>query len=56
MPPYRIKLYYLDDQRKVFPGMHMTIWARDIAGLKYALVYILPLIFGALVFLALRGI
>ena len=49
LPPSTINLYYLDNPSKVFPGMEMTSWARDMAGLRFALVYILPLIFGALV-------
>lgn len=56
LPPSTINLYYLDDPRKVFPGMDMSTWGRDISGLRYALVYILPLLFGALVIIALGGV
>jgi len=56
LPPSTINLYYLDDPRKVFPGMDMSTWGRDISGLRYALVYILPLLFGALVMIALGGV
>ncbi len=56
LPPSTINLYYLDNPKKVFPGMEMSTWARDMAGLRFALVYILPLIFGALVIKALGGV
>lgn len=56
LPPSTISLYYLGNPKKVFPGMGMSTWARDMAGLRFALIYILPLVFGALVMLALGGI
>lgn len=55
-PPGVIKLYYVDNPKKVIPGMDMSTWARDMAGLRFALVYILPFVFGALVMNALGGI
>lgn len=56
LPPSPISLYYLDDPRKAFPGMEMSTWGRDIASIRYALVFILPFIFGALVMNALGGL
>ena len=56
IPPQELTLYYLNDPGKAFPGMDMMTWGHDMAGLKYALVFIIPLVLGALVIVKLGGI
>ena len=56
MPPEPLTLYYIDDPKKVFPGDNINNYRRDMAGLWRALIYIVPLLLGAGVMLALGGL
>ena len=56
MPPEPLMLYYIDDPQKVFPGDNIKNYRRDMAGLRRALIYIIPLLLGAGVMLALGGL
>lgn len=56
MPPSPLTLYYIDDPKKVFPGDNINTYRRDMAGLRYAAVYIIPLLLSALVIAALGGV
>ena len=56
MPPEPLTLYYIDDPKKVFPGDNINNYRRDMAGLRRALIYIVPLLLGAGVMLALGGL
>ena len=55
MPPSPLTLYYIDDPKKVFPGDGVNNYWRDMAGLRYAVIFIIPLILGVLVVRALGG-
>ena len=56
MPPEPLTLYYIDDPKKVFPGENINNYWRDMAGLRRALIYIVPLLLGAGVMLAMGGV
>ena len=56
MPPSPLTLYYIDNPKKVSPGDNVNTYWRDMAGLRYAAVYIIPLLLGALVIAALGGV
>lgn len=56
MPPSPLTLYYIDDPKKVFPGDGINNYWRDMAGLRYAVIFIIPLVLGVLVVRALGGI
>lgn len=56
MPPSPLTLYYIDDPARVFPGDNINNYWRDMAGLRRALIYIIPLLLGVGVMLALGGV
>lgn len=56
MPPSPLTLYYIDDPKKVFPGDNVNTYWRDMAGLRYAVIFVIPIFFAVLIMFLLGGV
>lgn len=56
MPPSPLTLYYIDDPKKVFPGDNINTYWRDMAGLRYAVIFVIPIFFAVLIMFLLGGV
>ena len=56
-PPDPLTLYYIDDPRRAFPGNNINNYWRDMTGgMRYAVVFIIPVLFAAFVMAVIGGV
>lgn len=56
MPPSPLTLYYINNPKKVFPGDDINTYWRDMAGLRYAVIFVIPIFFAVSIMFLLGGV